>query len=57
MTELIPFMKNLMLFIEKTSTPILLFRELLEKVPIWNSEIIESECSRIMNNSKCVIHK
>ena len=39
---------------KKTSTPILLlFRELLEKVPIWNSEIIESECSRIMNNSKC----
>jgi len=39
---------------KKTGTPILfLFRELLEKVPIWNSEIIESECSRIMNNSKC----
>ena len=27
------------------NTPILLvFRELLEKVPIWNSEIIDSEC-------------
>jgi hypothetical protein len=38
----------------KTSTPILmLFRELLEKVPIWNSEIIESECSRIIHNSSC----
>ena len=35
-------------------TPILLiFRELLEKVPIWNSEIIESECNRIINNSNC----
>ena len=38
----------------KTGTPILLlFRELLEKVPIWNGEIIDSECSRIINNSKC----
>ena len=38
----------------KTTTPILLlFRELLEKVPIWNGEIIDSECSRIINNSKC----
>jgi len=35
-------------------TPILLIlRELLEKVPIWNSEIIDSECSRIVNNSNC----
>lgn len=35
-------------------TPILLiFRELLEKVPIWNSEIIDSECSRIVNNTNC----
>ena len=40
--------------IKKTGVPILfLFRELLEKVPIWNSEIIESECSRIIHNSKC----
>ena len=31
----------------------MLFRELLEKVPIWNGEIIDSECSRIINNSKC----
>ena len=42
------------IYAKKTSTPILfLFRELLEKVPIWNNEIIERECSRIMNNSKC----
>jgi hypothetical protein len=32
---------------------LLIFRELLEKVPIWNSEIIDSECSRIINNSSC----
>ena len=39
---------------KKTSTPILLlFRELLEKVPIWNGEIIDSECSRIVSNSSC----
>ena len=38
----------------KRNTPILfIFRELLEKVPIWNSEIIESECNRIINNSNC----
>ena len=38
----------------KKKMPILLiFRELLEKVPIWNSEIIDSECSRIVNNSNC----
>ena len=38
----------------KKKMPILLiFRELLEKVPIWNSEIIESECSRIVSNSSC----
>ena len=38
----------------KTATPILLlFRELLEKVPIWNSEIIDTECDRIINNSNC----
>jgi hypothetical protein len=42
------------IYSSKTGTPILLlFRELLEKVPIWNSEIIDSECSRIVNNSKC----
>jgi len=38
----------------KTNVPImLLFRELLEKVPIWNSEIIDSECSRIIQSSEC----
>ena len=38
----------------KKNTPILIiFRELLEKVPIWNGEIIDSECSRIVNNSNC----
>jgi len=39
---------------QNRKTPVLLiFRELLEKVPIWNSEIINSECSRIINNSNC----
>ena len=43
-----------LLYRSKKGTPILLiFRELLEKVPIWNSEIIDSECSRIINNSSC----
>jgi hypothetical protein len=38
----------------RSGQPILiLFRELLEKVPIWNSDIIDSECSRIINNSGC----
>ena len=38
----------------KTNVPImLLFRELLEKVPIWNSEIIEGEASRIIQSSGC----
>ena len=42
------------LYRSRNKTPILLiFRELLEKVPIWNNEIIESECSRITNNSNC----
>jgi hypothetical protein len=42
------------LYRSRSKTPILLiFRELLEKVPIWNSEIINSECSRIVNNSNC----
>ena len=41
-------------FSKKTSVPILLiFRELLEKVPIWNNEIIDSETSRIMEVSCC----
>ena len=42
------------IYSKRTVTPILLlFRELLEKVPIWNSEIIETECDRIINNSNC----
>ena len=42
------------IYSSKNGKPILLlFRELLEKVPIWNSEIIDSECSRIINNSNC----
>ena len=42
------------LLYQNKKTPVLLiFRELLERVPIWNSEIINSECSRIVNNSKC----
>ena len=42
------------LYRSRNKTPVLLiFRELLEKVPIWNNEIIESECSRITNNSNC----
>ena len=40
--------------LSRSGMPILLiFRELLEKVPIWNSEIIDSECSRIINNTQC----
>ena len=39
---------------KKKNLPIfILFRELLEKVPIWNGEIIDSECSRIILNSNC----
>ena len=41
------------LYTNKKTPVLLIFRELLEKVPIWNSEIINSECSRIINNSKC----
>jgi len=42
------------IYSSRKGMPILLvFRELLEKVPIWNSEIIDSECSRIINNSNC----
>ena len=44
-SKLIYRKKNLPIFI--------LFRELLEKVPIWNGEIIDSECSRITSNSNC----
>ena len=43
-----------MIYANRTGTPVLLiFRELLEKVPIWNSEIIDAECSRIVHNSSC----
>jgi hypothetical protein len=42
-----------LLYSSKKIPILLIFRELLEKVPIWNSEIIESECSRITNNSNC----
>jgi len=43
-----------LIYSSRSGIPILLvFRELLEKVPIWNSEIIDSECSRIINNSNC----
>ena len=42
-----------LLYTNKKTPVLLIFRELLEKVPIWNSEIINSECSRIINNSKC----
>ena len=42
------------LFSKKRSIPInLIFRELLEKVPIWSVEIVDSECNRIINNSTC----
>jgi hypothetical protein len=42
-----------LLYQSKRTPVLLIFRELLERVPIWNSEIIDSECSRIINNSKC----
>ena len=42
------------LYATRTGTPIiLLFRTLLEKVPKWNSEIIDSETDRIIKVSKC----
>ena len=42
-----------LLYGRKKMPILLIFRELLEKVPIWNSEIIDSECSRIVSNSSC----
>jgi hypothetical protein len=30
-----------------------LFRELLEKIPIWNTEILDQESNRIIHNSNC----
>ena len=42
------------IFSKRTTVPILLiFRELLEKVPMWNNEIIDSECARIIEVSSC----
>ena len=39
---------------KKNNLPIfVLFRELLEKVPIWNGEIVDSEYNRIVSNSSC----
>ena len=42
-----------LIYSSKGGQILLIFRELLEKVPIWNNEIIDSECSRIINNSNC----
>ena len=37
------------LYYKKKSVPVnLIFRELLERVPIWNIEIVDSECNRII---------
>ena len=42
------------IYSNRTGTPVLIiFRSLLEKVPLWNSEIINSETERIMKSSKC----
>ena len=42
------------IYSNRTGTPVLIiFRSLLEKVPLWNSEIIDSETERIMKSSKC----
>jgi len=42
------------IYSNRTGTPVLIiFRSLLEKVPLWNSEIIDSETDRIMRSSKC----
>ena len=36
------------IYSNRTGTPVLIiFRSLLEKVPLWNSEIIDSETERI----------
>ena len=42
-----------LLYGRKKMPLLLLFRDLLEKVPIWHSEIIASECRRIISNSSC----
>jgi hypothetical protein len=41
------------LYAQKTTSIIYIFRSLLENVPKWNSEVIESETERIMKTSKC----
>ena len=41
------------LHIRKSTSIINVFRSLLEKVPTWNTEIIEAETERIMKVSKC----
>jgi len=42
------------IYSNRTGTPVLIiFRSLLEKVPLWNSEIIDSETDRIMKSAKC----
>ena len=41
------------LYAQKTTSIIYIFRSLLENVPKWNSEIIESETARIIKTSKC----
>ena len=42
------------LYARKATTSIIyVFRSLLEKVPKWNTEIIDSETERIMKASKC----
>ena len=41
------------LYLQKTTSIIYIFRSLLEKVPTWNTEIIDSETQRIMKASKC----
>jgi len=41
------------LYAQKTTSIIYIFRSLLEKVPTWNTDIIEAETLRIMKTSKC----
>ena len=38
---------------KSTSSVIYIFRTLLEKVPKWNTEVIDSETERITQVSKC----
>ena len=41
------------LYSQKPQTLVFIFRSLLENVPKWNTEIIESETDRIIKVSKC----